>query len=91
MRPNVGTYDKLMPLLDHGLAGQVCGVRLTSQYQLDRMLSIRQDASQPFGIVQQKIGSLVSGEAPGKSHRKRVKVEDPLRRGDVFRGRSAAR
>ena len=79
-----------MPLLDHGLAGQVRRVRLTRQDQLNGMLPIRQDAGQAIGIAQQKIGPLVGGKAPRKSHGQRVEVEDPLGRRHLFGRRSPA-
>ena len=90
MRPGIGPYQELVPLLDHGLASQVRRVRLTRQHQLNGTVPIRQDACQTLGIMQQKIGPLVSSEAPGKSHSQGVEVEDPLCRLHLFGRRSPA-
>src|SRR3984957_21024829 len=90
MRLNVVPLQKGVPLPNHGLTGEIGRVRLSGYYQLDGMFPVRQNASQAFGIAQQKIRPLVSGEAARKSQGQRVEVEDPLGQGHVFRRRSLA-
>ena len=51
-------------------------MRLAREDELHRPLGIAQDAQQPVGIVQQKIGPLVSREAARKAEGQHVRIED---------------
>ena len=52
-------------------------MRLAGDHQLHRPLPIQENRQQAVAIVQEQIRSLVGCEAPRKSERKRIQVENP--------------
>src|SRR4029077_14334617 len=63
---------QLRDLLQHALARLIVRMRLPREYKLYRALGIVHHRRQVFYVRQNEIGSLVSGEAPGKTNRHRV-------------------
>ena len=48
----------------------------SGENQLHWALRIGKETNQPLRIVQEKIGTLIGGKAPRKSHRQHIFIED---------------
>ena len=75
VRPRVGPGRELRPLLDQRLALLVARMRLAGDDELNGSLGIGEQAQQARRIREQKIRSLVGGEAAGEAQRQRIRME----------------
>ena len=89
MAAEFGALREFDPFADEFLALLVRRMRLAGKDELDGSRRIIQQTRQPRRIGEQQIRPLVTGEAPRKAKRQRVRVEHIRRFRDVF-GRVAA-
>ena len=69
-------FDKVVPLLDQCLSGQILRMSFPGENQLQRTLLIGKERNQPFRIVQEKIGALIGGKSARKSHGQHIFIKD---------------
>jgi len=67
-------------LLEHTFARFIARMRLAGEDELDRTLRIIHHRCKPFQVGQDQIRSLISGEAPGKADRQRIRRQDAAHR-----------
>ena len=68
--------DEIIPLLDQRLTGSILGMRFARQHQLDWPLPVSEKTHQPVGILQEQIGTLISGKPARESQCQRVLIEN---------------
>jgi hypothetical protein len=71
----LGPLDLAIDLLDQLFARVIGRVGLAGQDELHRRPRAVDDFQQPLGIVQQQVGALVGGEAPGEADRQHVRIQ----------------
>ena len=72
---DVGPGGETLPLGQQRLPGAVGRMRLASHQQLHRAAAVVEDARQPFGVLQQQVGALVTGEATGEAKRQPFRMQ----------------
>ena len=70
------SVDELHPLLNHGLALLIGGMRLACNDKLHRMLLVEEYSKKPFRVVQQKVRPLISHKTAGEAKGQCVAIKN---------------